>query len=61
MTELEKLVFSNKHLKKFVEEEMENDCYYNDNCPLFVNTKHGTCNACKARYLLEYIEEEISK
>lgn len=31
----------------------EGDCHYGDNCPTFGATRHGTCDACKARYALE--------
>ena len=36
----------------FVQELANEECSYNDGCPNFVGSRHGTCLSCKAKAVL---------
>lgn len=41
-----------KRLSDTMQDIAEGDCAYGDNCPSNAGTRHGTCEACKARSAL---------
>lgn len=40
-------------LREFVGDLAGDGCHYGDNCPPFINTRHGTCLACRCRAALD--------
>lgn len=41
-----------ERMRDFVSELADEECHYADNCPPFINTRHGTCLSCRARAAL---------
>ena len=36
-------------LVEYIRDDADEDCVYNDGCPQFANSRHGTCRPCKAK------------